>query len=298
MKLSEIGERKLTYFVTEKFNIPFDDAAFLPHGKEYLVITTDMVGRKTHFPPSTTFFQMGWYAIAVNISDIAAKGAMPIAYSVAVGLPRNLEKENYEELLEGMEKCIEKYGGEIIGGDTKETNDIVIAVTAFGKVKKGYEMLRKGAKEGDAVFVTNSVGRGGAALLDNDVKKLLLIEPRLKEGLLLAEKRIATSCMDLSDGLASSLYQLARVNNLGFRIYADKIPVAKEARKHENWLELALYYGGDYELLFTAPEEKVKGIEEDIDARKIGEVIGEKKVLLVEEGKEKEMEDRGYEHFI
>ncbi|MCD6448192.1 MAG: thiamine-phosphate kinase [Thermoplasmata archaeon] len=297
MRLNEIGERKLTYFITEKFGIPFDDAAFIEWDGEYIVATTDMVGRKTHFPHSATFFQMGWYAMAVNMSDLAAKGAEPFAYLVAISMPADLEEKNYRELMRGMEECTKKYGGRIVGGDTKEADDIIIAVTALGKVKAGREMRRLGARAGDAVYVTGSIGKGGAALLDEDTEKLLMIEPRIKEGRILSLSGAITSCMDLSDGLASSLHQLAFINKVGFRIYEDALPVDYTARKHKNWLELALYYGGDYELLFTA-SQNIKDIERRIDAKRIGEVIEERKVVLVKDGKEYEIENRGYEHFV
>ncbi|HDN96081.1 MAG: thiamine-phosphate kinase [Thermoplasmata archaeon] len=297
MKLSQVGERKLTYYVTKKFSIPFDDCAFLDAGEEYLLITTDMVNRKTHFPEGSTFYHMGWYAMAVNISDIAAKGGKPIAYVAAIGMPENLEKENYEEMLEGMEKCTEEYGGKLVGGDTKEADDVTIAITAFGKVRKDEAMPRKGAKPEDAVYVTGSIGRGGAALLEKNLEELLLIKPKIKEGRMLAKSKVVTSCMDLSDGLASSLYQLAKINNVGFIIYEDMLPVAEIAKKHENWLELALYYGGDYELLFTVPEEKGKELEKKMDIKRIGKVIEENKITLIKEGKEHKIEDRGYEHF-
>ncbi|RLF44654.1 MAG: thiamine-phosphate kinase [Thermoplasmata archaeon] len=297
MKLRQIGERKLTYYVTEKFDIPFDDAAFLPFDNEYIVLTTDMVARRTHFPEKATFYQMGWYSIAVNISDLAAKGAKPLAYLAAIAMPPSLEEENYREMLNGMEACIKEHGGKLIGGDTKEADDIIIAITAMGRVKKEETMFRKGAKTGDAVYVTGCIGRGGAALLEGNMDDLLLIKPRIKEGIMLAESRVATACMDLSDGLASSLYQLAKINGIGFKIYEDMLPVSKVAKKYENWLEIALYYGGDYELLFTSSEEKAEKIKEKINARKIGEVIKERKVTLVKNGREIEMENRGYEHF-
>lgn len=288
MQLRNIGERKITKEITERFSIPYDDCSFIEMGDDYLLITTDMVYRKTHFPKKATFYQMGWYSIAINISDIASKGGVPLAYSVALGLPRNMEKESLDEILDGMEDCIKKYGGKLIGGDTKETDEIMIAVTAFGKVKKDEFIPRKGAKIGDKVYVTGSLGKGGAALLENNMEKLLLIEPKLKEGIELAKSKV-NCCIDLSDGLAISLYQLMEINNVGFRIYANMLPIDPMAKKYG--LEVALYYGGDYELLFTA-SKPIK------NAILIGEVIEKEKVLIVDKEEEKEMERKGYEHFI
>lgn len=297
MKLSQIGERKLTYNATKKFSIPYDDCAFIDFGREYILLTTDLTARKTHFPESATFYQMGWYSIAVNISDICAKGGEPIAYTLAIALPRDMEKNEYEELLNGVEACIKKYGGKLAGGDTKEANDIVIVVNAIGKVSKKEFMPRKGSLPGYAVYVTGSLGRGGSALIDGDMEKLLIIEPKVKEGRILAKAGVK-SCMDLSDGLASSLYQLMEVNKVGFRIYEDMLPISENAKKHENFLELALYHGGDYELLFITSENIGKELEKIIDVKRIGEVIKERKVVIVRDGKEEELENRGYEHFI
>jgi len=297
MKLKDIGERKLTYGITSELSIPFDDCAYLERDGYYEVMTTDMVNSRTHFPENTPFHHMGWYAMAVNISDLAAKGAEPLAYLVAMGLPRDMEEEGYNEIMRGMKECVKKYGGKIVGGDTKEGDGIIIAVAAIGKVKREEFMPRLGMKEGDAVYVTGELGRGGVALRESNIDDLLLIEPRVREGRILASSRKVNACMDLSDGLASSLHQMMRINNLGFRIYGDAIPVCEKAKKYDDAMNLALYHGGDYELLFTMPEEYENEIKERINIIRIGEVVEERKVVLVVNGEEKEMRNEGYEHF-
>jgi len=297
MKLSDAGERKITYEITRKFSIPFDDCAYIERKGYYEVMTTDMVNKKTHFPPSASFYQMGWYAMAVNISDLAAKGVEPEVYLVAMGLPRELDMEDYNEIIHGMEMCIKEYGGKIVGGDTKEAIDLTISITAIGIVKKEEFMPRKGMKVKDGVYITGKLGKGGAALRNGDMNQLLLIKPRLKEGRMLASSGKVNSCMDLSDGLASSLYQLMKINGKGFRIYEEMLPIHDNAKKYDDALELALYYGGDYELLFTMPEEGEKELKEEMEITRIGEVIREEKVFLLTDGKEEEMEERGYEHF-
>jgi len=297
MKLHEIGERRLTYGVTDRFSIPFDDCAWMDAGDDYLLVTTDMVGRKTHFPEGATFYQMGWYAVAVNASDIAAKGGTPAAYVAAMGLPRNLEERAYRELLEGMGDCMEHHGGVLVGGDTKEADDIIMAITALGRVKKNELMKRKGARPGDEVWVTGTLGRGGAALLEHDMDALLMVEARVKEGRVLAASGNVTSCMDLSDGLAASLHQLMKINACGFKIYEGALPVDGRAQKREDARELVLYYGGDYELLFTACKGSMEGLKHRMQVTKIGEVMEEQRVLLIADGSEEEMENRGYEHF-
>ncbi|KAA0015215.1 MAG: thiamine-phosphate kinase [Thermoplasmata archaeon] len=296
MKLGELGERKIVNDIIEKFSIPYDDCAFIDMNDEYLLITTDIVYEKTHFPMGVKPYHIGWYSIAVNISDIASKGGELMGFVSSIALPRNTEKDFLDEILNGMEECMKKYGGKIVGGDTKEADLITIAITAFGKVKKDEAIRRKGARVGDAVYVTGWLGRG-ASLLQKNYDELLIIHPRIKEGRILAKSKNVSCCMDISDGLASSLYQLMKINNVGFQIYASELPLRNIAKTMENPLEYALYHGGDYELLFTLPEEKGERIERKIACKKIGEVIEENKIYIVEDGDKKEMENRGYEHF-
>ncbi len=296
MELSKIGERKIVEMITKKFAIPMDDCAIIDFDGQYLIITTDMVYEKTHFPEGAKPYQKGWYAMAVNLSDIASKGGIPIAFDVAIGMPRDYEMNFLKELINGMEDCIKEYGGNLVGGDTKETDFLTMAVTAIGKVPRDEFMPRKGTKAGDAVYVTGNLGKE-ASLYKNDFDKLLLIKPRIKEGRFLARTKYVTSCMDISDGLASSLYQLSKINNVGFRIYEDMLPLSEEALKMEKPIQFALYHGGDFELLFTVPEEKGKKIEKRIDVKKIGYVTKNKKILLIKNGKESKIWNKGYEHF-
>lgn len=295
MKLSQIGERRIVEEITKKFSIPIDDCAIIENGNEYILITTDMVNEKKHFPNGAKPYHMGWYSIAVNLSDIAAKGGNPIALTAAISIPRNYEISFLNEILDGMGDCIKNYGGKLIGGDTKESDVITIAVTAIGKVNKNEYMARYGAKEGDALYVTGDLGKE-ASLYLNDLDSLLLIKPRIKEGRELAKLNAITSCMDLSDGLASSLYQLKKINGVGFILYEDWLPISKQAMKMKNPLEFTLYHGGDFELLFTMPEKYEKDLK--IDFKKIGYVIKEKKILIYKNGKKIEIENKGYEHFI
>jgi len=296
MELSKIGERKIVEMITKKFGIPMDDCALIDFDEQYLIITTDMVYEKTHFPEGAKPYQKGWYAIAVNLSDIASKGGIPMVFDVAIGMPREYKISSLKELINGMEDCMKEYGGNLIGGDTKETDFLTMAVTAIGKVPKDEFMPRKGIKIGNAVYVTGNLGKE-ASLYKNDFDKLLLVKPRIREGRFLARTKYVTSCMDLSDGLASSLYQLSKINNVGFRIYEDMLPLSEEALKMKKPVQFALYHGGDFELLFTLPEEKGKIIEKRIDAHKIGYVIKDKKILLIKNGKKMRIENKGYEHF-
>ncbi|MBC7081472.1 MAG: thiamine-phosphate kinase [Thermoplasmatales archaeon] len=293
MKLSEIGERKIVDSLLKRFSIPFDDCAFIEINDHYLVLTTDIVYEKTHFPENSKPYDIGWFSIAVNLSDIASKGAEPIGMLVGLAMPKETDSKFFDEIIEGMEDCILNFGGKILGGDTKEADRILISVTAIGKVKKEEAMLRKGAKVGDDVYVTGELGKG-AFILSEEKEKILKVKPRIKEGRFLAKSKKVSCCMDISDGLASSLYQLMKINNVGFEIYEEKLPIAEIAGNDVN---KALYLGGDYELLFTIPPPYGKTFERKIDIKKIGNVIEENKIYLASGKKRKEIENIGYEHF-
>ncbi len=294
MKLSEIGERKIVEKIIQKFSIPMDDCAVMDYDEEYIILTTDMMNEKMHFPEGSKPYYIGWYSIAVNLSDIAAKGGEPLAILAAIGMPRSREINFFEEILNGMEDCIKEYGGKIIGGDTKESPVLTIAITAIGKVRKDEYMARKGAEVGNAVYVTGSLGKEANLYLGN-VNELLYVKPRVREARKLAKAKVATSCMDLSDGLASSLHQLAKINGIGFLIHGDWLPIYDKAREMDSPLEFALYHGGDFELLFTMPEEYEYML--DFDFKKIGYVT-ERKVLIEKDGKIEEIKNKGYEHFV
>ena len=294
MKLCDVGEREIVEMITQKFSIPIDDCATIDNGNEYIVLTTDVMNEEHHFPEGSKPYYMGWYSIAANLSDLASAGAAPLAILAAISMPRSYETRFFEEILNGMENCMKECGGKLIGGDTKEASILSIAITAIGKVKKEGYMARKGAKEGDAVYVTGTLGKE-ANLYLGDIDSLLHIKPRIKEGRMLSKARVATSCMDLSDGLASSLHQLSKINNVGFLIYEDWLPIDEKAHKMSNPLDFALYHGGDFELLFTMPEKFENKIE--FNFKKIGYVTKEK-ILIEKDGEKKEIENRGYEHFI
>ncbi len=308
MELRDIGERRAITIMAERYgSINLDDCATIDAGDEFFLVTTDMVNKTTHFPDGSTPYQMGWFIVAVNLSDIAAKGGLPVGVTLSLGLPGDENVDFIRELSRGADDCAKKFGTKIIGGDTKEMDSITICGTAIGRVKKGDFMPRKGTRPGDIICVTGELGGTGAALnsLEEDkddkaIGKILIVHPRVEEGMAAASTHGVTASMDISDGLASSLYQLMDINGMGFSIRAEKIPVAVEAKSRENGFDSSLYSGGDYELLFTISPDKFKAVKEAVGCKvtEIGTVIKEEKVILIEGGKEKEMENRGYEHFL
>jgi len=324
MELRDIGEREAIKIMAGRYgSVNLDDCATIDAGDEFFLVTTDMVNEKTHFPEGATPYQMGWFVVAINLSDIAAKGGVPVGVVLSVGLPGNEDVDFIKEFSRGADDCAKKFGTKIIGGDTKEMDSVTISGTAIGRVKKSMFMPRRGCRPGDVVCVTGELGRAGAALesirngegdTGKSLNSILLVNPRMREGSAAASTGGVTASMDISDGLSSSLYQLMDINDTGFSIIADKIPVfggGGDGFKH------ALHSGGDYELLFTISPDRLGDVNAAVNGAgcrltEIGTVIGERKVILVRrraggmkrpngsEGEgieEMEMENRGYEHF-
>ena len=308
MELRHLGERKAIKMISDitKTDVS-DDCAILPFGKNYLLFTTDMINETTHIPENSRPYYIGWHVVAINLSDIAAKGGKPLGVNVALGLPENYDTKFLSELSKGMSDCAKKYNTKIVGGDTKENKTLTLCGGAIGIVDKKNIMLRKGAKPGDVVCVTGTLGKASANLYSKNPKKVLMINPRVKEGIALSETNAVTSCMDISDGFASSIYQLSSLNKIGFEIDYELLPYASDAKKLSEKFgipldELGLYSGGDYELLLTVKKSKLKNA---INMLKIvgtkltpvGIVTKNKENILVKENKKTVLENRGYEHF-
>ena len=320
--LSDLGERAAIKRIAEILTQGEvavgigDDCAAIEMGNEYLLVSTDMLSEETHLHQKMTPFQIGWFSVAINLSDLAAKAGTPLGLVLSFGLPKEIGENFLDELTRGADACATRFDTAVIGGDLKETREITICGTAFGLVKKTNFLPRKGFQVGDIVAVTGSLGKAGAGyyniaheIVDKDLSKLLFEpQPKMKEGQLLGRQQCITSCMDISDGLSASLYQLLELNKKGFEIQQDKIPLAKELQLLKNndeqvdVFEIALHFGGDYELLFTVPEEKWIAVntvfkKEGLALFSIGRVIREQKVYLVTGDRTSILENKGYEHF-
>lgn len=318
MELAKIGERELISHIAKSFSkgkdtviigAGEDDCAVLDiGGEDYLLVTTDMLHEETDFPLRMTGWQIGWMSVAVNLSDLASKGARPLGVLMAMGIPSDTELLFIDEVAKGMDDCASAFGACIIGGDTDEHDELAMAGTALGTVRKELLVRRKGAKKGDLVCVTGIPGRAGAALLALDKKLRISQEilkplfepmPRIKEGMALVESGSVSSMMDISDGLALSLHDMSRAGGgLGFRIYEDKLPALPGVKglKSRDLLDAAVFTGGDFELLFTVSEEKLESAKKACDFTVIGEVI-ERGVLIERGGAVEELKAKGYEHF-
>jgi thiamine-monophosphate kinase len=322
VKLRDLGERKVIELArdilskgsSDELELQ-DDCAALLFNDDYLLITTDMISQKTHIPQSATSWQIGWYLAAINLSDIAAMGGEPLGLVVALGLPASYDEEFTKGMMEGAYSCVSKYNTSIIGGDTKEADSLTLSGCAIGRVPKNQIIRRKGGILGDIVCVTGELGRSAAAYysLQNNpeniryVKDILEINPRIEAGRILAQSKSVTSAMDISDGLASSLYQLSQINNTFYEIDLQRIPKSDSTIEASNKLnipleDLILYFGGDYELLITVKKDRFREIKEvlsesGIQLTRIGEIGENQKNMLIKDGVSTFLENRGYEHF-
>lgn len=321
-KLSDLGERRAIQLISNilskgKIAVGIgDDCAAFEFGKDYLLVTTDMISEKTHIPKVMSPWQIGWFIVAINLSDIAAKGGKPLGLVLSLGLPKNTSESFLKDLMRGADKCATQYNTTIVGGDTKENNEITLCGTAFGLVKKDEFMSRKGAKPGDIVVVTGTLGKAAAGYyaLKNNIRNREMLKgflepiPRIKEGMALAKTKLATSAMDMSDGLSSSLYQLQDLNKVGFEIDKEKIPLSSmllkiEGKQGFDVYDHAIHFGGDYELLLTIPQNSFREAQKTMEKTgnsltRIGRVTKETKILIKSNGKTQVLENRGYEHFI
>ncbi len=293
-RLSDIGERGAIEILSRIYDRgqPIGlghDVGAVAWGDDYLVVTTDVVNQKTHIPAGATPSQIGWYATAVNLSDIAAAGARPLGFVAALSLPADTDVEFLRGLAQGMDECTREFDIAVLGGDTKEGPTLSIAGTAFGRVAKDRILLRTGARPGDAL------------------NQLLRPYPRIAEGQLLSASGAATSCMDLSDGLGASLAQLAAMTRLSYQIEFDAMPLYRGLTTLQPAVakEIALYYGGDYELIATVRPEGLQALLERASSTAprgprltvIGKVAASGgNVLLTKTGKEPLLA-KGWEHF-
>jgi thiamine-monophosphate kinase len=232
-----------------------DDAAVV----DGTVITTDMLHETTDFPSGTTRYTAGWRAVGASLSDVAAMGA-PATAAVAVYAAPAFDPEELDAFLRGASDVCEAVGAEYVGGDLDGHAEFTVATTALGETES--PVRRSGAKAGDAVCVTGTLGRSGAALRyfergeTERANGLFRFEPRVRAGVALAE--YATAMMDSSDGLARSLHQLAASSDCGFAVEEATVPadgsVAAVAESAAERRELALFFGEDFELVCTVPE--------------------------------------------
>ncbi len=248
-----------------------DDAALLdiPAGMQ-LVVSVDTLVSGVHFPKDTVPYDIGYKALAVSLSDMAAMGAEPIAATLALTLPET-DEPWLEAFSNGFFDLAERYQTQLIGGDTTR-GPLSITVHIHGLLPQGAALLRSGARAGDAIYVTGTLGEAGLALqhLQGKLKlhhaqraldRLNRPEPRVREGMAL--RGIASSAIDISDGLAADLGHILDASRAGATIHLDALPVPADlAGADVNLQEFALSAGDDYELCFTAPPRNHEALQQ------------------------------------
>ena len=321
----ELGERKIIQLILNSLDqmpnmpIPFgDDASAVDLGADKLaVINMDMLVKKTDVPRTMSLWQAARKAVIMNISDLAAKGAQPIALLASIGVPPELTKTDIQQIGKGLNAGAREYGAYILGGDTNEASELVISCMALGVCSKHQLIKRSDAKPGDYVAVTGSFGKTASGLKilmdgflapeirDVLVDSVLMPTARVQEGVALSQSKAATASIDSSDGLAWSLHELSRASNVGFRL--DNVAVAVEVERFAELhgfdsLELALYGGEEYELLVTVNPSLWQEAKKAVASvggvlTKIGVVTNEKQIQLKTDEKTVSIEARGWEHF-
>ena len=293
-----------------------DDAAVLNlQLDEQLVTSVDTLLADVHFPSSAAPEDIATRALHVNLSDLAAMGARPLGFLLALTLPE-ADAQWLEAFSESLARDASTYQCPLIGGDTTG-GPLAISITVFGSVPKGQALLRSGASEGDSIYVTGTLGDAAAALsfikgflnkgfVESEylLSRFYRPEPRLQEGTRLIGQ--ASAAIDISDGLLADLGHIVRRSNVRAEIELARLPLSRAlmtAGNHVQSLEWALTGGDDYELCFTVPCENVQAIEQMIqagllNASKIGRIIaGQGVICLNEHGEEVRFEKEGFRHF-
>jgi thiamine-monophosphate kinase len=282
-----------------------DDCAVirLPPGHEALV-TTDFSLEEMHFRrawhPADS---VGHRCLARGLSDIAAMGGIPQAAFLSLAVPRELPQRWITQFVRGLLRLADRYQVLLAGGDTSESQGTILAdIVVLGSVPAGTAVLRSGARPGDLLYVSGTLGRSAAALEElRQGKKLrpssrpkhFYPEPRVAVGRYLREKKLATSMIDISDGLSTDLGHICEESKMGAIVYANSLPV------RDDQIDLALHGGEEYELLFTArPDRDVPKQIAGVPIVPIGEIIAGKQIKLAKsDGTTEILKPGGWQHF-
>ncbi|HEY0874038.1 MAG TPA: thiamine-phosphate kinase [Vicinamibacterales bacterium] len=326
------GERALIHHIRQRLPAPpsallvgpGDDAAvFEPERGAFQVITTDALVEGIHFDRRfSSPADIGYRAIAVNVSDVAAMGARPEYALLSFVLPEGWTMGDLDGLLDGVLEAASEYRVAIAGGNiSRSPGPLVVDVTATGSVRPRKLLRRDGGKPGDALYVTGTIAAAAAGLgwlrtgspsdspsdLGPCVRRYLRPQARVRMGLLLGRNKAASACMDLSDGLADAVRQIAEASGTGALIDAAALPIESAA---STWfteqgvdpVEAALAGGDDYELLFAVPRRfrgrlrAVQSAARGLPVTRIGELMADRAICLTRDGAEVEL-PKGYSHF-
>jgi thiamine-monophosphate kinase len=299
----------------------FDDAAFItpPPGCD-LVLKTDAIIGGVHFFPDDAAYTVASKALRVNLSDLAAKGARPLGFLLTLGLPKEIGATWLADFAQGLRGDAEHYACPLFGGDTDRTpGPITISIAMFGSVPEGTMVRRAGAKPGDRVFVTGSIGdaalglvlrKGAGWKLDAAQRQHLAARyllPQPRNALAEAVRTHASAAMDVSDGLAGDLAKLARVSQVAAQVDAARVPLSDAARAviaaDPAMLETALTGGDDFEIVCTVPAAKAESFRAaaqaaNVPVTEIGRIAaGEGASFVGPDGKALAFKRASFSHF-
>lgn len=336
-ELSSLGEFGLIEHLTQHIQLNHsntlkgvgDDAAVIKNGENCTVITTDLLLEGVHFDLS--FFplkHLGYKAIVVNLSDVYAMNATPKQVTVSLGISSKFSLEAVEELYAGMLAACDKYKVDLIGGDTSSSKQgLVISITALGEAKENEIVYRNGAKEFDLLCVSGDLGGAytGFQLLERE-KRVFASNPEMQPDLegydYILERQLKpearkdiiemlkgmeiqpTSMIDISDGLASEIFHLAKQSNVGVVLFEDKIPIDPMTYNTAREMELdptltALSGGEDYELLFTIKQMDYEKLKNNPDITIIGHIanVSEGVHMISKSGNKHPLKAQGWQAF-
>src|SRR5262245_7438655 len=307
MRVRDIGESAFIERIRRRVPSPEvrlgigDDAAIVdvPTGHS-IVYCSDLLAENTHFlrdlhPPDS----LGYKAVAVNVSDVGAMGGTPLFLTLSVALPGELDLEWMDSFSDGLARACKEFAVSLVGGDSSSAANIFVDVSMVGSIPSGQEVRRSGAKPGDGIYVTGSLG-GSALGLDNlrsgqsnhpSVKRHLYPEPRHRIGRAIAAQ--AHAMIDISDGLSTDLDHIVHESKVCARIYRRLLPAADGARDAH-----VLHGGEEYELIIVAPDlpDEVEGVA----ITRIGEIVPapmDPQIYLIDGSTESVLIPQGYQHF-
>jgi thiamine-monophosphate kinase len=332
VNLSELGEFALIERIAARLpeyrndvwvGVGDDVAVLALDGDICQLATCDIQVEGVHFQRKyTTPHQLGRKVAAINLSDIAAKGGTPEHFLISLALPGELDVQWVDGLYDGLREEATQYGADVVGGNVaRMRGSVAVDVFLLGRVRRDEVLLRSGARPGDRVLVSGALGEAAAGLAvlgqegavaagEELLQAYLTPTPRVREGRTIAKRGVATSMIDLSDGLTSDIGHICERSGVGVRLWADRLPVSDATRDvaelvGERAVRWALEGGEDYELCLTVPlgqeEELVAAVKEETgtELTSVGEILGREagRWIVLPDRSEVPVMSRGWDHF-
>ena len=334
IKIQDIGEfgfirsiKENCHFSPEKLikGIGDDCAVIGPYEDKVFLITTDLLVEDVHFTLGMISPEhLGQKAVAVNLSDIAAMGGKALHLFLSLAIPKSMRVKDLHSLYRGIKTMCERYGVNILGGDTSASPDrLMINVSVFGEMSEKEVLYRDGAGPGDGIYVTGTLGDAAAglklikkqlsapeALASTLIKAHNLPVPFLETGRMIARSHLASAMIDLSDGLLADLRHICEASDTGANLYHAALPISPELEtlaetNHFNPYNLALSGGEDYSLLVTVPAKHAASFQKKFETGElshiyhIGEITKKSRIkVLMPDGLEKQLDTKGFDHFV